>query len=56
MSSTIVDLVEYGNVKVRDVYSRNIIQAVKGDGVNCLESLPNILRYPVDYRHRVQSF
>lgn len=32
MSSAIVDLAEYGNVKGRDVYSRDIFQAVKGDG------------------------
>lgn len=32
MSSTIVDLSEYGNVKGRDVFVRDISQSVKGDG------------------------
>ena len=34
MASTIDDLSEYGNVKGRDLYSRNIFQSVKGDGTN----------------------
>lgn len=32
MASTIVDVAEYGNLKGRDFYGRDIFQAVKGDG------------------------
>lgn len=34
MSSVIVDVSEYGNVKGRDGYFRDMFQAVKGDGTN----------------------
>ena len=33
MASTIEDNSEYGNMKVRDIYSRAINQSVKGDGL-----------------------
>lgn len=33
MSTEIINLAQYGNVRGRDVFSRNLFQAVKGDGV-----------------------
>lgn len=37
MSATIVDLVDYGDVKGRDNYLRNTFQSVKGDGATPVE-------------------
>lgn len=37
MSSAIVDLSQYGNVKGRDIFARDVNQAVKGDGVSAAE-------------------
>lgn len=37
MSATIVDLVDYGDVKGRDNYLRNSFQSVKGDGTTPVE-------------------
>lgn len=33
MSTEIINLAQYGNVRGRDVFSRNLFQAVKGDGL-----------------------
>ncbi|CAN0249817.1 unnamed protein product [Ectocarpus sp. 6 AP-2014] len=33
MSTDIIDLAQYGNVRGRDVFSRNLFQSVKGDGL-----------------------
>ncbi|CAM9214266.1 unnamed protein product [Ectocarpus sp. 4 AP-2014] len=33
MSTEIIDLAQYGNMRGRDVFSRNLFQAVKGDGL-----------------------
>ena len=40
MSSAIIDLSGYGDVKGRDTYSRNLVQSVKGLGTN-----PNVLTH-----------
>lgn len=33
MSTEIINLAQYGNMRGRDAFSRNLFQAVKGDGV-----------------------
>lgn len=33
MSTDIIDLAQYGNMRGRDIFSRNLFQAVKGDGL-----------------------